>query len=358
MDTCPVRQCQGLGAGDWLATAGTAPSGRTFAARHVPGIDRVAPRKPFGLAAGIARLVLSDRHAFCEECAPVGRVPYGAHVGCRHFGPFGFDRRERYQHLRLRLTQVGHQRSRHGRCTGAQHEMVARRLDGCTNRREPVEQLAHRAHRTTSSPGAMASVAPSGSSDTGGIGGIGGEGSAPAPIPSFSGTDWVGNFASASSAMVVVLVLVLDFNGLPADANADANIEPPPFASAPSAFASAFASAVKSLAGLDFGGDVDDADGADAKSPTQSVPEKRVVVIRTIRVPPWPLRTPLILMPILRRKAAVRRRRPFSALGPSGQVLDLTARSPAICPRAPRRSEAVPVHSVRVAIKARRAVAT
>ena len=59
-----------------------------------------------------------------------------------------------------------------------------------------------------------------------------------------------------------------------------------------------------------------------------------------------------------RREKAARRSRPASALGLSGQVLDLATRSPTICSRAPKSSEAVPVHTVRVAIMARTAAAT
>ena len=83
----------------------------------------------------------------------------------------------------------------------------------------------------------------------------------------------------------------------------------------------------------------------------------RVVVMRMVRVRARPSRSKPISMPILRRKVAARRSRPASARGLSGQVLDLATRSPATSARAPRRSEAVPVHSVRVAMKARTAVA-
>jgi hypothetical protein len=46
-------------------------------------------------------------------------------------------------------------------------------------------------------------------------------------------------------------------------------------------------------------------------------------------------------------KVAARRSRPASARVLSGQVSDLAIRSPASSARAPRKSDAVPVHSVR-----------
>ena len=82
-----------------------------------------------------------------------------------------------------------------------------------------------------------------------------------------------------------------------------------------------------------------------------------IVVMLMVRVRARPSRPKPISMPILRRKVAARRSRPASARGLSGQVLDLATRSPTTSARAPRRSEAVPVHTVRVAITARTAVA-
>ena len=76
-----------------------------------------------------------------------------------------------------------------------------------------------------------------------------------------------------------------------------------------------------------------------------------------VRVRARPSRPKPISMPILRRKVAARRSRPANARGPSGQDLDLATRSPTTSARAPRRSEAVPVHTDRVAITARTAVA-
>ena len=102
----------------------------------------------------------------------------------------------------------------------------------------------------------------------------------------------------------------------------------------------------------------DDADGADGCAPGFSgAAEGWIVVMLMVRVRARPSRPKPISMPILRRKVAARRSRPASARGLSGQVLDLATRSPATSARAPRRSEAVPVHTVRVAITARTAVA-
>jgi hypothetical protein len=102
----------------------------------------------------------------------------------------------------------------------------------------------------------------------------------------------------------------------------------------------------------------DDADCADDCAPGFSGAESLgVVVMLMVRVRARPSRPKLISMPILRKKVAARRSRPDSARGLSGQGFDLAARSPAASARAPRRSEAVPVHTVRVVIKARKAVA-
>ena len=76
-----------------------------------------------------------------------------------------------------------------------------------------------------------------------------------------------------------------------------------------------------------------------------------------VRVRARPSRTKPISIPTLRKNVAARRSLPASALGLSGQVLDLAMRSPATSARASRRSEAVPVHSVCVAINARTAAA-
>jgi hypothetical protein len=65
-----------------------------------------------------------------------------------------------------------------------------------------------------------------------------------------------------------------------------------------------------------------------------------------------------ISMPALRRKVAARRRRPERMLGTLGQLLLFRCASPTSSVRAPRRSEAVPVHFVRVAMSARTALAT
>src|SRR5690606_30573712 len=109
----------------------------------------------------------------------------------------------------------------------------------------------------------------------------------------------------------------------------------------------------------DLGLGADGADGADGCAPpragTDSAP---AAVMRMTRVRARPSRSQDTSMPILRRKVAARRSRPESARGLSGQVLDLAMRSPAASPRAPRRSEAVPVHSVRSSMMARTAAAT
>ena len=118
----------------------------------------------------------------------------------------------------------------------------------------------------------------------------------------------------------------------------------------------------------------DDADDADANSPGFSGAEE-VAVIVMVRVRARPSFVKAISIPILRRKVAARRSRPDSARGLSGQVFDLVTRSPTTSARAPRRSEAIPVHTVRTvcvaawacfaacsaacfAMKARTAVAT
>src|SRR6266516_3582025 len=98
----------------------------------------------------------------------------------------------------------------------------------------------------------------------------------------------------------------------------------------------------------------DDTDGADGCAPGFSGAERSgVVVILIIRVRARPSRSKPISMPTFRKKVAARRSLPASARGLSGQVLDLATRSPTSPARAPRRSEAVPVHTVRVVITAR-----
>jgi hypothetical protein len=106
---------------------------------------------------------------------------------------------------------------------------------------------------------------------------------------------------------------------------------------------------------LDFGADADGADDADGRAPVCS--GVGVAAMWIVRVRARPSRPKLISMPILRRKGAARRSRPASARGLSSQVFDLATRSPAASARAPRRSEAVPVHSVRVVITVRTAAA-
>src|SRR6516162_1997584 len=110
----------------------------------------------------------------------------------------------------------------------------------------------------------------------------------------------------------------------------------------------------KPFAVLGFGIGVDDADGANDRTLACSVAGLlAAVVMQMIRVLARPSRSKPISMPILQRKVAARRNRPDSAVGLSGQVLDLATRSPATSARAPRRSEAVPVHSVRDPIRLR-----
>jgi hypothetical protein len=65
-----------------------------------------------------------------------------------------------------------------------------------------------------------------------------------------------------------------------------------------------------------------------------------------------------ISMPTLRRKVAARRNRFAKARGLSGQDFALVMRSPTVKLRAPRRSDAVPVHTVREVISVRTAAAT
>jgi hypothetical protein len=107
--------------------------------------------------------------------------------------------------------------------------------------------------------------------------------------------------------------------------------------------------AAKPLAGLDFGTDKDCADGADGCAPPFSgAGWLEVVAMLMVRVRARPSRPKPISMPILRKKVAARRSLPANARGLSGQVLDLAARSPTTSTRAPRRSEALPIHSVHV----------
>jgi hypothetical protein len=77
-----------------------------------------------------------------------------------------------------------------------------------------------------------------------------------------------------------------------------------------------------------------------------------------VRVLARPPRSNVMSMPTLRRKVAARRTRPDSARADDGQVLVLRTFSPTSSSRAPRRSEAVPVHSVRVFISERMAEPT
>jgi hypothetical protein len=110
---------------------------------------------------------------------------------------------------------------------------------------------------------------------------------------------------------------------------------------------------------MDFGMDADDADGEDGCTPGFSgAGWFGVVVMLIVRVRARPSRPKPISMPILRKTVAARRSLPASARGLSGQVFDLATRSPTTSPSAPRRSEAVPDHAVRVAITARTAAAT
>jgi hypothetical protein len=91
-----------------------------------------------------------------------------------------------------------------------------------------------------------------------------------------------------------------------------------------------------------------DADGADGWALAFSGAEwLGVEVMLMMRVRARPSLPKPISMPILRRTGAARRSLPANARGPSGQFLDLATRSPTTSARAPRRSEAVPVHTVR-----------
>src|SRR5215471_19649982 len=102
----------------------------------------------------------------------------------------------------------------------------------------------------------------------------------------------------------------------------------------------------------------DDADGADGCGPASSGDGWLAVeVMYIVRVRARPSFLNSISTPILRRKVAARRSRPDNARGLSGQVLELATRSSTAFARAPRRSDAVPVHTVRVAITARTAAA-
>src|SRR5262249_37765557 len=97
------------------------------------------------------------------------------------------------------------------------------------------------------------------------------------------------------------------------------------------------------------------ADGADAKSPPLS--GSAVMQMKRLRL--WFVSlSKAISMPALRRKVAARRRRPERVLGVLGQLLLFRCASLTSSVRAPRRSEAVPVHFVRVAMSARTALAT
>src|SRR6516225_7097667 len=152
-------------------------------------------------------------------------------------------------------------------------------------------------------------------------------------------------FASAPSAMVPSLF----FNGLARTVG----LWTRPLPSASRATVRR-GGAPKPFPELVFGEGADDADGADGCVPGFSgVAEGWIVVMLMMRVRARPSRP----IPILRRNGAARRSRPASARGPSGQVLDLATRSPTTSARAPRRSEAVPVHTVRVAITAHTPVA-
>ena len=98
----------------------------------------------------------------------------------------------------------------------------------------------------------------------------------------------------------------------------------------------------------------DGADGADGCIPRFSTAAE-IVMVR-VRARPFLLKS--ISIPTLRRKVAARRIRPESARGVAGQVLARRTVSPTSSERAPRRSEAVPVHTVRDAISERTAEPT
>jgi hypothetical protein len=108
-------------------------------------------------------------------------------------------------------------------------------------------------------------------------------------VAAFPGADWVGIFASASSARSAIFI----FKELARTVAAAYSALPSAFGSAPSAFASASpvyrphtvrrGKAAKPLALLDFGAAADDADGADAKFPAYSGGELSVAVMRIER---------------------------------------------------------------------------
>jgi hypothetical protein len=105
---------------------------------------------------------------------------------------------------------------------------------------------------------------------------------------------------------------------------------------------------------MDFSEATDEADGVDGSiAPFSGVQE-----IRMVRVRARPSRSNAMSIPTLRRKVAARRTLPESTRGAAGQVLaqrTVSLTSPA---RAPRRSDAVPVHTVREAISERTAEPT
>src|SRR5262245_60460398 len=171
----------------------------------------------------------------------------------------------------------------------------------------------------------------------------------PAPLHSPGSERWV-TFASAPSAAVSRWF----FNGLARTVEIAART----LRSASFATVRGDASE-KPLEELTFNGNADDGGGADGVRPACSRPGSAwVVVMWIVRMRARPSRPKPISMPILRRKVAARRNRPARARGLSGQVLDLVTRSSATSARTPRRSEAVPVHTVLVASTARTAAAT
>jgi hypothetical protein len=77
----------------------------------------------------------------------------------------------------------------------------------------------------------------------------------------------------------------------------------------------------KSLAGMDFGRDADNADGADGCTPSRSGARSvDAAVARMIRVRARPSLPQPISLTILRGKVAARRSRPASARAPSGHA--------------------------------------
>jgi len=105
--------------------------------------------------------------------------------------------------------------------------------------------------------------------------------------------------------------------------------------------------AAKPLAGLDFGMDADDADGADGSAPGSSGVEKVwIVVMLMVRVRARPSRPKPMSMLTLRKKVAARRSRPESARGEVVQAFSRRTASLTCYPRASRRVAAVPVHTV------------